>query len=543
MAKFCFLFVLSLMIVGFGQPAWIPFFTYFSAIIGFALFWKSIEPISKKSHRVFIATAWFAVVQCIHLSWMTSTDYQGGYILIVYFFLAIAIALKFGFLTYMIPHNRALTVMEGLFVASLWTLLEWARLYFICGFTWNPVGMAYADHYLPLQMASIWGIYGLSFWVIFGNTLVYRAFFLKKGWCLALLVAFFPYAYGWFHEKGLQHVFKNQKVLSAVLVQTSLLPEQKGGFSSSYAPLPALYQWKRIFIFLNKASQKPIDLIVLPEAVLPNSAFKPFYRLEDVKAIWKDIFRAQSVSFFPPLKHPFARREGGQWFVSNNYIAQALASYYQASLVIGLDDIDPYTGASVNAGFCFENNKFLGRYVKRVLVPLGEYIPFQWCTKLAEKFGIYDSFQAGDEPKVMQAKVPLAISICYEETYSNLIRQSRDIGAKLFVNISNDVWFPSSKLPKQHFDHGRVRAVENGVPLLRACNTGLTGGIDCMGKIVKVLSSDELPSEKIAAALPIRLPLGNYKTIYSKVGDGLIIGICSFIVVLFFKYFRKNRAC
>src|SRR3990167_5200265 len=153
-------------------------------------------------------------------------------------------------------------------------------------------------------------------------------------------------------------------------------------------------------------------------------------------------------------------------------------------------------------------------------------------------FGVYSSFDPGKESKIFHSHVPIGISICLEETFGHLIRRCRLLGAELFVNITNDVWFPHSKLPEQHFHHGRVRSVENGVPILRSCNTGITGAIDCFGRVVKVLPK----SETQVYAMHLTLPMQSYRTLYSLWGDAGILTISSLGMILYL--LRKScRKC
>jgi apolipoprotein N-acyltransferase len=194
-----------------------------------------------------------------------------------------------------------------------------------------------------------------------------------------------------------------------------------------------------------------------------------------------------------------------------------------------------------NAAFHFFPLDFpYERYEKQILVPIGEYIPFRQWDRFAQfignQFGIYSSFDPGVESKVFKTPVPSGISICLEETFAHLIRQSRLKGAELFVNLTNDAWFPDSKLPYQHFDHGRVRAVENGVPILRACNSGISGAIDCFGRIVKTLPVEK----KGVSILSVSLPIRSYTTLYTIWGDGAILGI-SLSAMLSYFLFRKKK--
>ena len=228
--------------------------------------------------------------------------------------------------------------------------------------------------------------------------------------------------------------------------------------------------------------------------------------------------------------------------VTNAYIAQAMANHYKADVISGFDDRDG--DRKYNAAFHFRPmEQAPERYEKRILVPVGEYVPFpniRWLALfLSEQFGIGDSFDAGTDAKVFTSSLPIGVSICLEETYSSLIRDLRLKGARLFVNITNDVWFPRSRLPVQHFQHGRIRAAENGVYLLRACNTGVTGGIDCFGRAIATLA----PSESERGVLYLTFPLKSFQTLYTWWGDGAILILSSFCALLGFRSASGRKSC
>src|SRR5690606_25925001 len=83
-------------------------------------------------------------------------------------------------------------------MAGLWVLLEWTRLFFLCGFTWNPVGLFLSNWHQGAQLAAFFGVFGLSFWVMFTNLLFLRIRTAAQGiaWCAA---AGFPYLFGFLY--------------------------------------------------------------------------------------------------------------------------------------------------------------------------------------------------------------------------------------------------------------------------------------------------------------------------------------------------------
>jgi apolipoprotein N-acyltransferase len=110
------------------------------------------------------------------------------------------------------------------------------------------------------------------------------------------------------------------------------------------------------------------------------------------------------------------------------------------------------------------------------------------------------------------------------------------MGAELFVSVSNDAWFPHSRLARQHFDHGRIRAVENGAPMLRSCNSGITCGIDAFGRTVQVVP----PLKSQAEAAVFLMPMLSFPTLYTWWGDGAILAI-SFFAILTTIFFQKKK--
>ncbi len=457
----------------------------------------------------------------VQLSWMTSMEYMGPLILIVYLMLTIGAGAQFGLLTLLLRKKN--TLFETLALAGCWTIFEWARIFFLSGYTWNQVGLLLAGNGYAIQFASLFGIYGLTFWVIWVNLLAMQ----KRGAAFAI-AAVLPYAFGFLHQYYWENRIESDHTISAVLVQTGIRPEEKDIFPGKEGNvIPLFHQWERL---LNALDDRPVDLIVFPEAAVPYAAHKLYYPLTWVKDLWSLRFGEEHFSNFPELKLPYAAKNDREMMVNNLFIVQSLANHYKADLIIGLEDQG--FGKKFNSAFHFASD---GRepqwYVKRVLLPITEYIPFskwrRFSRFVASQFGIYSSFEHGKEVKIFDAAVPIGVSICIEETFSNLIRELRQNGAELFVNVSNDVWFPGSKLPHQHFDHGRLRAAENGVCVLRACVSGVTCAIDCFGKPIA-----QLPiSESRAEGLYLTVPISSYPTLFTFWGDWAILGFSLFAIV------------
>jgi len=536
--NFSFL-ILSFLIVAFSQPAWIGYLGILASSLGYFLFWFSIYRIKSTKLKIALSFVWFFFVQAIWLSWFTSTKYQGKLIFIVYVSLLVWFAIEFSIISYIFFKNKKLEFKKIFLLASIWTVLEWSKLFIMCGFPFNQVGLALTNHHISMQLASIIGIFGLSFYVIFVNLTALKAVIDKsfKIGVLWLILAFFPYLYGYFHEKIYEKKFELSNNLNVCLVQTAILPEEKvltkNYFDHFVSPL---YQWQRIINFINKKSIEDLDLIVFPEAALPFSANDHFYPFEKVQILFSQKFGENVLPKLPILKEPFARQYKDDWYVSNSYFAKALSNIYQSEIAIGFDDFDQKIDKSYNAAFYFSPKlDTYKRYEKQVLVPMGEYIPFSFLAKMAmQKYGIASSFTNGSESKIFSDK-NYSFSICYEEIYPNIMRKAKNKGAKCFVNLTNDAYFLKSRLFRQHFDHAKIRAVENGIPLIRACNTGVSAVVDSFGRVV-----DAIYKEDEAKALFVKAPLFSYKTIYSLFGDYLVIFFC-FISIIYYYIKRKIR--
>ncbi len=162
-----------------------------------------------------------------------------------------------------------------------------------------------------------------------------------------------------------------------------------------------------------------------------------------------------------------------------------------------------------------------GIYDKVHLVPFGEYLPFE---RLLEKLGLQNltkqagGFLAGDRRRAMNVPgmpkmLPL---ICYEAIFPGAA-VPRGERPGWIVNLTNDGWFGISTGPYQHFQQARVTAIAEGLPLVRAANTGISGVIDPLGRIVKSLPLGQ--EGVIDAPLPRAIP----PTVFADYGDYAMI--------------------
>lgn len=541
--KFLAGFIVSFLIVALGQPARVGLLCPVASAIGYGIFWIACLQLAKKSSRLVVAFFWFFLVQAVQLSWMVSFKYQGIYIVFVYIFIVALLALQFLFLSYLLFGNNDSSHPKSLFIAAVATLLEWSRLFFFSGFGFNFSGLALSYHISSLQFASVFGVLGLSFCVWHANVFFYACFkgrgLTRKVFTYLIIIAF-PYLYGSLSQIIDNALFKNGESINVLLVQPGFSPAQKiymKKFSREFMTIDR--QWDSIISNVSSYSNQEVDLIVLPESFVPYGFRLCLYPLTSIEVVLNKYF-PDVRECFPDLKAPYAIKEESGWMVSNSFVLQTLANVMNAEIVAGLDDFDSVSGQYYNAAFCLKPfSDQYERYEKQVLLPLAEALPWKFLKKFTKCYGISEFFTAGKSSKVIGRK-GLGVNVCIEETIPEVVRAFKLNGAKMLVSISNDGWYPKTILPLQHFFHGRLRAVENGLPLIRSCNTGVTTAVNAFGDYRLSLRSEDCNSVAESGADLKKVRLVYKKTLYSLWGDSAIV-VISLFIVLFSSVYRSRK--
>jgi len=160
------------------------------------------------------------------------------------------------------------------------------------------------------------------------------------------------------------------------------------------------------------------------------------------------------------------------------------------------------------------SGKVSGRYEKVHLVPFGEYVPLRkllsFLEPLVESVGNFAVGRSGKPLAMHGAKIGLLI--CYESIFPDLARKRVLAGADILVNITNDAWYGRSSAPYQSFSMAALRAVETRRSLIRAANTGISGFVDPVGRVVEASPIFETLS------LSSQVPILTGKTIFALFG-------------------------
>ncbi len=377
-----------------------------------------------------------------------------------------------------------------------WVAVELARTR-ITGFPWNLLGISQVDN-LPLtHIATVTGVYGLSFELMIVNTGLAAAFVIRaergqRSKRKPLLLA----------TSAAVIVLQAGRLISppalptdhiARLVQQNIPVLQGSDWTKEYfeGTLRDLSSVSLHTSSLNGSWQDQAnpgsprsvrpDLIVWPESPAPFYTTDPAFR-ETVSNI---------------------ARESQTWMLVGS---------------LGIRNAGETPGRATqlyNSGTLVSPaGEWVGRYDKMHLVPFGEYVPFKrvfgFAGGLTQEVG---DFSPGTSRAPLQAGSKLGVFICYESIFPDEIRQLAANGAQVFVNISNDGWYGDSGAYAQHLKQARMRAVENDRWLLRDTNTGVTASIDPYGRVVSIIP------RKVRAALEAPYALTNVTTFYTRHGD------------------------
>lgn len=517
------LFICSLLIISLGQPASIGALSPIAAILGFGLFFFSIADSSAK-RRFWIGTLFYTLVSIIQLRWFFSHPYI--YIIAVIIGIALFLGLQFGAVC-LLASRKQQVIGRALFtIPAMWTLFEWSRLYVLSGYTFNPVGLALAWNTATLQCAQFFGIFGLSFLVMLTNVFFSRVLLVRhnrssRAWYMWIAASLLPFVIGYsllrYHSNKMKEYDTDHLPIKALIVDFQRLPDEIADPSRSTRKNPlteAKKIWEEVLRVVLSFKRTEVDLIILPEIAISLPSRAPLF----------------SNTFVTELFGSTGKEAFDEYIHSSQDIARRLSTHFNTTVAIGLegDIYDPVRKKtfSTNSALLFTGSDN-ATYSKQVLVPIGEYIPFDWAKPLAEEYGLYDSWMQGVGPVHFRfSKGIISPSICYEETFADVIRKNAK-GASLLINLTNDGWYPESSLAQQHLEHARPRTCENGMPLIRSCNFGVSCAIDSLGRTTLAV-----PSSKGVHCALASVSGYTYKTLYHLFGDVPIIMISLLLLLI-----------
>jgi len=385
--------------------------------------------------------------------------------------------------------------------AALWTMFEWLRGHLFTGFPWNIHASSLSAFPSLIQSAAFIGSYGLSFFVTLAAALPATVLLWPPRTYMRHVVALLAipaliWGFGAFRLQ--QHSIALREDISLVLVQPGISQRDK---------------WN------------------------PDLIRQHFHRYIDSSTRAARGSHAQKLMILWPetaVAYPIGDQPGTRYLISKildrpGYVLTGAPRYERQ------EDGSYKAWNSIYAIDRFGN--VAARYDKFHLVPFGEYVPFKNILNHAGIQRIVEAladFSAGPGPQTLLLDdVPgLSPLICYEGIFPGGVVSDSGPRPEWLANLSNDAWFGSSAGPYQHYALARLRAVEEGLPLVRSTPTGISVVIDPLGREIARLDLGK--TGVLQSKLPKPLAV---KTIYSRVHDKALLLL--FVVCIGIYFVRK----
>ena len=432
--------------------------------------------------------------------------------------------------------GRTLWALGG---AAAWVALEMLRARIFGGFPWNLLGVSQYQLIPLIQIASFTGVYGVSFLVVWFSLALYSAALMifrhpakRHVWqaeiVLPLLIIVGCYIGGYF---SLNRSVAAENFLRVTAIQPSV-PQTLIWSSSDDAK-----RFRELLELSQRALTNQTDLLLWPESAVP-SIDEPTY---------------QAINQFAQSNHVW--------------------------IILNADDVELHPTATnfFNSAFLVgPDGRWRQAYHKRDLVIFGEYVPLaNWLPFLKWFTPITGGWTPGDKPVTFEinglrdtgedafdrtnkiisigsaaaatSRVKTSPLICYEDLFPGTTCEAAQDDVDFLVNLTNDGWFGDSAEQWQHMAGAVFRAVENGLPLLRCANNGVTCLIDGHGRMIKIFR-DAHGSEYGPGALTVEIPLlqsgeKSAPTFYNRHGDWFgwgCVGISIWMLGAKFLQRKKN---
>lgn len=401
------------------------------------------------------------------LRWLYALVPNGGPLLLItlgHLALSTYLGLYWGLFGYTNAKLRQQTTSTPLLLALsilleplLWIATEYLRGFFFTGFPWNCVGVSLPSTHTLAQLASYGGVFIVALPVFLINglfaTIVHRIWntLMRAPYQRATMLSLVPILlFVFLHYLALQQahsVMNNYSNSSSIRIAYTQTNQSCVEHDAS--------KFKNLLEQANRIEVLQPDLWIWPESALYYSLPDPF-----------------------PIS-----------------IATRASKLSNATILTGCSFEEQPKFYNSAALFSPNSLSFSAIRHKRHLVPFGEYIPGDKLIPPLQKLvptGSSCTPGTNTTPfdlTIRGKSIRMAPLICYEDIYPYLARQNRRAGANLLVNLSNDNWFNNSIEPIQHYRQSAYRAIETGIPLVRACNGGVSALILPTGQ-VSICTSD-----------------------------------------------------
>lgn len=396
--------------------------------------------------------------------------------------------------------------------AAAWVMLEMLRGWLFTGFPWSLLGVSQYKLVPLIQIAAVTGVYGVSFLIVWFSLAIYSA---------AEMI---------YRNPSKRHVWQAEIVLPMIVIVLLFV----GGL-----------------FYINRNSPsvtgKPLHVLCIqpsiPQTVIWNArenekSFSQFLALNE-----SALTNQTDLLVWPESAVPEMNEE-------NCRAISAIARKHHVWLILNGEDMTTSKTETnfFNAAFFVNPQGELTRtYHKQNLVVFGEYVPLvRWLPFLKWFTPIEGGWTPGDQPVMFAGSNFIAAPlICFEDVFPSTGRAAAANDADFLVNLTNDGWFGDSSEQWQHLANSVFRAVENGLPLIRCSNNGITGWIDGHGVVQQVFRT-AAGNEYRAGSLMMEIPLRpaaekSAPTFYQRHGNWFGWSCVTIIVIAFAGSLRKRQ--
>ncbi len=427
----------------------------------------------------------------------------------------------------------------------IWVAFEWVQSFGDLSFPWLTIGHTQIYNFYWVQTADIAGVWGLSFFIAFSNSLIFRIIIkyreykvtglsifqipsMKKYFIWLLFILIIPNIYGIIRVNEFDHdkLLKDNKTLKIGLIQPDINPWRKW----EHDPVKQIDLHFRIQDSLINASG-PVDIAIWSETAVTNVSYN-FNFGHDFSYLLNRLKRTKTSLLTGFVDFYIFKNDEEIPTTAKLYNENPLSYYssYNSALLLQPSGDTSYPPQI---------------YHKMKLTPFSEKMPFIDILSFAKKWfewgvGI-SSWTPGSTEKNLilhtgSDSVAIAPIICIESIYPYFVRDFVNKGAGVLVVITNDGWFDHTPGPEQHYLIAAMRAIENRRYLARAANTGITGFIKPTGETLK--KAPQYQQTGIEAKIPI---LHNISIFY-YFGDYLpILSVVLLAIIIIFIFFDKRK--
>ncbi len=445
------------------------------------------------------------------LTWIGFTETQSILMITAaWFTFSLIESIGLSFVGFFIGLLKPTSINRILLPISFWIVIEWFQSIGATGFTWGRLAISQFENLHIIQSSNLFGSLFVSALIVLTNTVIalsiidYQKRKLSyKPIFSTLIILLLNFVYGYY---SINYKVDDGKEINTTIVQGNILSDQKWDMQAT----DMLKLYKGLTEEALKAYPKT-NLVVWPESAITDAI---------------DLDKQKSIKFseiLPSLK---------EMAIKNNI--------YLSTGIFTIKFPEPNKYDISNSILTFTpDNKILGPYSKRHLVPFGEYLPFRniievVAPSIAKMNAVGRDVLQGKDSNIIDTSFgKIGGIVCYDSIIPQLITSSVNDGAELLVLVTNDSWYKDSMGVYQHNAQSVFRSIESDRYMVRAANTGISTIIKPDGEIISRL--DPLVKGFISNTVRAR----NTKTLYTQIGD--FIAVLSLLIIIFAVIIRKDN--